>query len=96
MSEVKTINFKFSPYLQNIVLVCLSIVYSGIFQDTSVDLEDGMSKSKHQDNPFIEPMQQQAVVDMKGKLYYTVYDLGNLGSGPPLCCWLITNLVTDA
>lgn len=31
-------------------------------------------------------MQQQAVVDMKGKLYYTVYDLGNLGSGPPLRC----------
>ncbi|XP_054288733.1 sodium channel protein para-like isoform X6 [Macrosteles quadrilineatus] len=33
--------------------------------DASVDLEDGMSKSKHQDNPFIEPTQQQTVVDMK-------------------------------
>ncbi|KAG8335934.1 hypothetical protein J6590_056515, partial [Homalodisca vitripennis] len=34
--------------------------------DTSVDLEDGMSKSKHQDNPFIDqPTQQQTVVDMK-------------------------------
>nr|QLB38368.1 Nav12-2 [Apolygus lucorum] len=32
--------------------------------DTS-DLEDGLPKVKHQDNPFIEPAQQQAVVDMK-------------------------------
>lgn len=67
------------------LLVYLSLVSSGVFQDTSVDLEDGMSKSKHQDNPFIEPMQQQAVVDMKGKLYCTTHD--HLGSTPPLGAW---------
>lgn len=27
-----------------------------------------MGKAKQQDNPFIEPSQQHAVVDMKGKL----------------------------
>ncbi|XP_014251562.1 sodium channel protein para isoform X9 [Cimex lectularius] len=32
--------------------------------DTS-DIEDGPPKSKNQDNPFIEPAQQQTVVDMK-------------------------------
>ena len=31
------------------------------------DLEDPMGKAKQQDNPFIEPSQQHAVVDMKGK-----------------------------
>lgn len=62
-----------SLFIENCIgLLECTVVYSGVFQDTSVDLEDGMSKSKHQDNPFIEPMQQQAVVDMKGKLYYTV------------------------
>lgn len=35
-------------------------------QDTS-DLEDGTSKSKHQDNSYMEPSQQQTVVDMKGE-----------------------------
>ncbi|XP_075226668.1 sodium voltage-gated channel paralytic [Lycorma delicatula] len=33
--------------------------------DPSVDLEDCTTKNKHQDNPFIEPVQQQTVVDMK-------------------------------
>ena len=31
------------------------------------DLEDGTSKGKHLDNTYIEPSQQQTVVDMKGK-----------------------------
>lgn len=39
-----------------------------MFQDPSVDLEDCTTKNKHQDNPFIEPVQQQTVVDMKGDL----------------------------
>lgn len=30
------------------------------------DLEDPLGKTKQQDNPFIEPSQQHAVVDMKG------------------------------
>lgn len=34
------------------------------------DLEDPMGKAKQQDNPFIEPSQQHAVVDMKGKFLY--------------------------
>lgn len=33
------------------------------------DLEDPMGKAKQQDNPFIEPSQQHAVVDMKGEFY---------------------------
>nr|QRG33296.1 paralytic [Schistocerca americana] len=33
--------------------------------DASLDSEDGPAKMKHQDNPFIEPTQQQTVVDMK-------------------------------
>lgn len=32
------------------------------------DLDDPMGKAKQQDNPFIEPSQQHAVVDMKGRL----------------------------
>lgn len=30
-------------------------------------MEDPMGKVKQQDNPFIEPSQQHAVVDMKGR-----------------------------
>lgn len=29
-------------------------------------MEDPLGKNKQQDNPFIEPSQQHAVVDMKG------------------------------
>lgn len=50
----------------NIIVLLMSLAHSLNFQDTSVDMEDGMSKSKHQDNPFIEPTQQQTLVDMKG------------------------------
>lgn len=32
-----------------------------------VDMEDPLGKNKQQDNPFIEPSQQHAVVDMKGQ-----------------------------
>lgn len=30
-------------------------------------MEDPLGKNKQQDNPFIEPSQQNAVVDMKGQ-----------------------------
>ena len=32
-------------------------------------MDDASGKVKQQDNPFIEPSQQHAVVDMKGKVY---------------------------
>lgn len=32
-------------------------------------MEDPLGKTKQQDNPFIEPSQQHAVVDMKGSTY---------------------------
>lgn len=38
-----------------------------IFQESDLE-SDPMGKAKQQDNPFIEPSQQHAVVDMKGKI----------------------------
>lgn len=36
-------------------------------------MEDPLGKNKQQDNPFIEPSQQHAVVDMKGQIYLYCY-----------------------
>jgi hypothetical protein len=35
----------------------------------SADCTDEAGKIKHNDNPFIEPVQTQTIVDMKGKAY---------------------------
>lgn len=37
-------------------------------QDPSTDCTDEAGKIKHNDNPFIEPVQTQTLVDMKGKV----------------------------
>jgi hypothetical protein len=36
-------------------------------ESMGAESEDGAAKAKHQDNPFIEPAQNQTVVDMKGQ-----------------------------
>ena len=38
-------------------------------QDGSIECTDEAGKVKHNDNPFIEPVHGQTVVDMKGKKF---------------------------
>lgn len=45
------------------------------------DYTDEAGKIKHHDNPFIEPVQTQTVVDMKGKLKKGIHNVSNFPMG---------------
>lgn len=45
------------------------------------DYTDEAGKIKHHDNPFIEPVQTQTVVDMKGKLKKGIQNVSNFPMG---------------
>lgn len=51
------------------------------------DYTDEAGKIKHHDNPFIEPVQTQTVVDMKGKVVFKyLFAILNFENNPDPSC----------